>query len=185
MERTGLYQLFQSLCFIRVECPNFHTQQKWLSGSSLRLWDVVCYLGWFTGLHRSARWCFWLRHNTFCECRIRREQKRKQNVATLMYFLKLCFLNDEQSMLRAAGYWSVLSCSLKQQVRKDFDSPLQRGWVKSAGKEGDSALLSDGESTGEGFSSSAGATTNCGESSYRWVAQKHARREGGEKLELL
>lgn len=51
-------------------------------------------------------------------------------------FLKLCFLNDEQSVLRAAGYWSLLSCSLKQRVHRDLDFPLQRKWVKSAGKEG-------------------------------------------------
>lgn len=48
-------------------------------------------------------------------------------------------------MLRAARYRLLFSCSLKQRVHRVLDFPLQRGWVKSAGKEGDSALLSDGE----------------------------------------
>lgn len=57
-------------------------------------------------------------------------------------------------------------------------SSLAKRMGKSADKEGESALLSDGESTGKVFSSRAGPTTSYGD-------PKHAWREGGEKLELL
>lgn len=50
--------------------------------------------------------------------------------------------------------------------------------AKISWKERESGLLSDRESTGEVLSSS-------GDPDYCWVTQKHAQREGGEKLELL